>query len=285
MDIANSIWYQTGVTPTSAFTDAGHTYFDATMEGVNFGNASATLASINGWANSQTKGKIPSILDAIDPGTVMYLINAIYFKGSWRSQFNPGNTQPQPFTNSEGVVQQAQLMGQLGDITYGGTDAGGIVVDLPYGNTAFSMTAVLPPASMTLDAFVSSLSDSLWQTMLASLQTRDNAELLFPKLTLLYQRDLRPELTALGMGIAFGGGADFSAMTPGGGLQLSRVQQSAYVDIDEEGTEAAAATATGAVSVSGPAIQYLRFDHPYLFVIRERLTGTILFLGKVNRMP
>jgi serpin B len=164
------------------------------------------------------------------------------------------------------------------------TVSGAEVVDLPYGNKAYSMTVVLPPQGASLDAFASALTESQWETYISALQPR-KAPLYMPKLKMSYERTLNPDLAALGMGVAFTDMADLSGITVPGGpsLSIAFVKQKAYVDINEEGTEAAAVTVTGIQVTSAP--MPVRIDRPYLFAIRERLTGTILFVGKVNRMP
>ncbi len=279
--IANSIWYRNTFTFDPTFLDAGRNYFDATIAGLDFTNTTGSLATINGWVNDKTAGKIPTILDEITADQVMFLINAIYFKGSWRSRFDPNLTATAAFTASTGVVQQAQMM-QVDDTLSYATVNGAEAIDLPYGDKAFSMTVVLPPEGQTLDAFASSLTESAWQSMVGALQPR-KAPFFFPKLQLSYERLMTPDLTALGMGVAFSDVADFSGMSSATGLSIAFVKQKTFIDIDEEGTEAAAVTATGIQATDAPVA--LRVDRPYLFVIRDRLTGTILFIGKVNRMP
>jgi serpin B len=283
LTVANSIWYRNTFAASPAFTEAARTFFDARVDALDFNNAAASLATINSWVNDKTKGKITAILNEIRPDDVMFLVNAIHFKGNWRTRFDPSKTRPGTFTPATGSAQQAQMMNLFDNVSVAGV-GGATAVDLPYGNAAWSMTLVLPPEGTSLDAYVATLDEARWDALVGPLhQTR--IDLHLPRLKMDYKILLNPQLTALGMGLAFSDFADFSGFQAagGGGLNLSFVLQKAYVDINEEGTEAAAVTVTGVQTVSMPPS--IRFDRPYLFAIRERLTGTILFIGKINRMP
>jgi serine protease inhibitor len=280
--IANSIWYRNTLPVASAFLDAARTSFDAKAEGLDFANQTASLATINGWVNEKTGGKIPTVLDEIRDEHVMFLANAIYFKGSWRDKFDKANTRAGTFTPATGAAQTVQLMTRTGEIANGEVN-GARVIDLPYGNSAFSLTAVLPPTGTTVDAYAASLTQTQWDALVASLHER-SVPIVFPKLRMEYERQLKPDLTALGMGIAFTDFADLSGLTSTGqALSIGFVKQKTFVEIDEEGTEAAAVTVTGVVVTSAPTP--IEFNRPFVFAIRERLTGTILFIGKINRIP
>jgi serpin B len=288
MQIANSIWYRNGFPVLQTFVDTTRTYFDATVKGLNFADVQGSLATINGWVNSATNGKIPSVLDGIDPSEMMFLINAIYFKGSWRSQFDPARTTAAAFTTSTGATQQMQLMRQLHAFSYAET-AAYQAVDLPYGDSAFTMTVLLPKAGTDIQTLAASLTPTAWQSLIGSLRAVEHVDLSLPKLTLAYKRQLNPDLMALGMVEPFdSNGADFTRMAPnptGSQLFIEFVQHNSFVDINEEGTEAAAVTTVGVGTTSAPLVTVMRVDHPYMMVIRERLTGTVLFMGKVVRMP
>jgi serpin B len=282
--IANSIWHTNEVQFAPAFLDAGRTHFDATVQGLDFRNASAALSAINGWVNDRTKGKIPTILDELPQDYVMFLINAIYFNGNWRTRFDPAKTVTAPFRPTTAAAQTARLMTMTAPLPYAET-ATAQVVDLPYGNAAFRMTVVLPKEGTSLQSMAASLTPAAWTTLLAGVRERQ-VELFLPKLKLEYERQLRDDLTALGMGVAFSDFANFSGMTTGpNAFTIGFVKQKTFVDIHEEGTEAAAVTVTGIVPTSVPVIPVMRIDRPYLFAIREHLSGTVLFIGKIERMP
>jgi serine protease inhibitor len=281
--LANSIWYRQEFPFEQTFLDAGKTWFDADVRGLDFSSPSA-LPTINGWVNDKTSGKIPTILDRIDGDQVMFLINAIYFKGSWRTRFDPSHTVTAPF-HSVGGDQSAKLMRREGTMRWLQT-ADFEAVDLPYGNGAYSMTVVLPATGKRVDDVAASLQPSAWKTWMGQF-TDAEVELQLPRFKLEWERKLIPDLQVLGMRAAFiDGGADFSRMTtPGSQLYISLVKQKTYVDVNEEGTEAAAVTNVGVAVTSLPVRRPFIVDRPFIFVLRERLSGTILFVGKITRLP
>jgi serine protease inhibitor len=281
--IANSIWTREGFPVTPTFTDAGRNWFDAQVGTLDFASPSA-VKTINDWVSSSTAGKIPSILDKIENDEVMFLINAIYFKGSWREKFDPAQSQSAPFHGIAGD-QPTTLMHRDGTIRFTQTP-GFSAVDLPYGNSAYSMTVVLPAAGQNVDAVLASLRSAAWSTWATQFHDAD-VDLYLPRIKLTWERGLIPDLQALGMHAAFvDGGADFTRLSPlGDRLFISTVKQKTFVDVNEEGTEAAAVTNVGISLTSAPIRITFRVDRPYVFVIRERLSGTVLFLGAIRRMP
>jgi serine protease inhibitor len=279
--IANSIWYRNGFPFTQSFLDAGKNWFDAQVTALDFASPSA-LTTINGWVSTATAGKIPTILDEIKDDQVMFLINAIYFKGSWRAKFDPSETRDAQF-HGVGGDQPMKLMHRHGTVASLYTQDFA-AVDLPYGNSAYTMTVVLPHAGKSIDAVAASLQASSWATWMSQLHEGE-LDVYLPRFKLEWERLLIPDLQALGMHDAFvENGADFSRMSPRGHeLFISVVKQKTYVDVNEEGTEAAAVTNVGISLTSAPVP--FRVDRPFVFVIRERLTGTVVFMGKIVRMP
>jgi serpin B len=284
MQIANSIWYRNTFSFKQSFLETGANYFDATINPLNFDDVSGSVSKINGWVSDKTHGKISSIVKTIEPDNVMFLINAIYFKGSWRSQFDPAKTHTAPF-HAIGGDQPAKLMHKDDErLSYVETNTYQ-AVDLPYGDSAFTMTVILPKTSTTVDAVAASLTSDSWRQLGTTLHTT-LVTLDLPKLTLSWTRDLIPDLEALGMHAPFSAHeSDFSNMSEGQALVISSVLQKTFVDINEVGTEAAAATSTGVSVVSVPVTQIVRVDRPFIFAIRERLSGTVLFIGKIVRLP
>jgi serine protease inhibitor len=281
--IANSIWAREGFPVTPSFLDAGRTWFDAKAATLDFASPTA-VKSINDWVSAATAGKIPTILDQIRDEEVMFLINAIYFKGSWRAKFDPALTIDAPF-HGVGGDQPAKLMHRDGTMRYLRTPTFA-AVDLPYGNSAYSMSVVLPNVGQSVDTVLTSLQADTWATWTS--QFRDAPlDLYLPRLELTWGRMLIPDLQTLGMRVPFqAGAADFSRMSPAGDrLYISTVKQKTYVKVNEEGTEAAAVTNVGMTLTSAPLRTELRVDRPYVFMIRERLSGTVLFLGAIRRMP
>ena len=281
--IANSIWYRTGFPVDQGFLDRGRNWFDARASALDFSSPSA-VSTINDWVNTSTAGKIPTILDRIEGDQVMFLINAIYFKGSWRTRFDPSRTVTAPF-HAVGGDQPAKLMRRDGTMRWLQTPEFE-AVDLPYGNGAYAMTVVLPAAGKRVDDVAASLQASAWTTWMGQFNDAE-VELQLPRFKLEWARELIPDLQALGMRAAFiDGGADFSRMsTLGSQLFISLVKQKTYVDVNEEGTEAAAVTNVGVSLTSMPVRRPFIVDRPFVFVLRERLSGTILFMGKITRLP
>ncbi len=290
MQIANSIWYNKGLPMRQSFVDTTGADFGATVQTEDFNNSAASAAAINGWVSTATNGKITKVLDSVDPSEVMFLINAIYFKGNWRAQFDPALTTSESFTASDGSAQPMQLMHRTGGMLYTET-ATYQAVELSYGDSVFAMTVLLPKAGTTVESLAGSLTPQSWQTLLGLLHIA-TLDLSLPKVKLSYKRQMNPDLMALGMVEPFdcNFGGDFSLMflppLAVGQVCIDFVQQNSFVDINEQGTEAAAVTVVAGTFTSGelgPAV--MRVDHPYLVVIRERLTGTVLFMGKVVSMP
>ena len=283
--IANSIWYRSGFPFEQSFLDVSKASFDATVAGLDFSSPSA-VSTINDWVNTATAAKIPKIIDQIDANQVMFLINAIYFKGSWRDNFDPAETKDDVFHGISGD-QSMRLMHRHGTMRFlFRPDLS--AVDLPYGNSAYSMTVVLPQGGASVDQLAASLTTATWTTLTSQLHDF-TTDLWLPKLTLEWSRVLNDDLETLGMHDAFvPDGADFTRMstTRGHSLYIDQVKQKTFLDINEVGTEAAAVTSVGVsvTSVTAPPPS-LRVDRPFIFVIRERLSGTILFMGKIVRMP
>jgi serine protease inhibitor len=278
--IANSIWYDKTFPFKSDFIGESQSSFDAVVKPVDFDNESATLGAINGWVNDATNKKIPTILDDIDPSEVMFLINAMYFKGSWTDQFDKSKTADAPFHLLDGSTAMVPTMTRTGPVRSGFTNDYS-VVDLPYGNTAFTMTIIVPREGLDVNTVAESLTAEKWSAIDKS--TFEGERLLYmPRFKLDWERKLNDDLAAMGMGIAFTDAADFSRLSDIA-LELSRVIQKTYVDVNEEGTEAAAVTVVGVVPVSAPGP--IRVDRPFIFAIRERLSGTILFMGKIVKLP
>ncbi len=290
MEIANSIWYNRNDPVQQSFLDTTKADFGATVSGLDFTNATAGVAAINAWVNTATSGKIPTVLQSIDPTDAMFLLNAIYFKGSWRAQFDPKLTSSGSFTTTAGAQESMQLMHRTDGMLY--TESLTYqAVDLSYGDSAFAMTVILPKNTASVETVAASLNAATWQSLLSSLHT-DSVALGLPRVQLAYQRILNSDLTSLGMTQLFDCtfGADLSNMflpPYGNSFCVHFVQQNSFVDINEQGTEAAAVTVV-AVSILtaaelGPIPMVV--DHPYIVVIHDRLTGTVLFMGKIAHIP
>lgn len=277
--IANSIWYRDSWTFEQDFIDLNKTYFNALVRGLDF-NDPNSVDIINAWVEDNTNGKIETIIKQIDPETVMFLINAIYFKGTWTYEFDEDLTQDDWFTLPDGAKKSCKMMMQTGEFDYLENDDFQ-AIDLPYGDGEFRMTILLPKPEKNIDSLIEQFNEENWNSWLDSFSA-DSVTLQLPKFTLEYEITMNDVLKALGMEIAFTGAADFTRMYKPGGLFVSYVKHKTFVEVNEEGTEAAAVTVIGMTdSASGPDIKFMRIDRPFVFMIRENHTETILFIGKI----
>lgn len=280
--IGNSIWYRQGIPFEQSFFTVSRTYFDAEVTGLDFGSAAAP-STINDWARRATAGRITEVIDRIDPQMVMFLINALYFKGVWQSPFDPQRTQQQTFRNLDGTQTSVPLMSQQGSFrALLRPEVQG--VELPYGNSAFTFVALMPSDGEDVNAFVGSLTRERLDGWLGEFR-EGNMIVELPRFTLEYERTLNEDLQTLGMQVPFiERQADFTRMSPQGrDMYIEFVKQNTFVAVDEVGTEAAAVTTVGIGIVSLPPT--FRADRPFVFLVRERFSGTILFMGKVVRLP
>ena len=278
MQIANSIWYRNTFSVEKEFMDVNKTYFDAVVSALDFSKSDAATI-INGWVNQKTNGKIPTIVQPpINPLTVMYLINAIYFKGVWTSQFKKEDTRDDLFTLRNGSKVPCKMMNQEATFRYYSSDKLA-AIDLPYGHKFFSMTIILPRPDVDVSAFLATFQASDWDNVIAGFR-EENIPLSLPRFKLEYDKGLIEPLKALGMEIAFDPDrADFTRINRNGELFINEAKHKTFVEVNEEGTEAAAVTSIGIGRTSTPAP--FRIDRPFIFVIRERTSGAILFAGKI----
>jgi serpin B len=284
--IANSVWSRAGFAVEPAFTALLREHFGATARELDFA-APGAPATINGWVRENTAGRIAQIVDGpIDSDVMMYLINAVYFDGRWRDAFDRARTHDAQFATPAGS-RPVRMMHKEGPATLL-REPGLTIVELPYGNGAYAMTIVLPDSGGSVEALVDALTPERWDAwarVLADTTREQRVELYLPRFRLEWDRLLNDPLTALGMGIAFDPHhADFTGINRRGGLYVSRVRQKTYVDVHEEGTEAAAVTSVEirVVCLCPPTTPVVRVDRPFVVAIRERLSGTILFAGKVT---
>lgn len=281
--IANGIWYREGLTPRQGFLDRVTEYFDAAVEGIDFSDPSSAEV-INAWVEDATGGRIEDMVTPPIPGNVVaMLLNASHFKGDWREKFDASRTTEAPFLGADGPAGTVELMDQDEDFRYHFTPSYA-AVELPYGGGAFVMDVIVPTGDGTVAGVLGELVDGGWGELTDALASRSagRARVLLPRFELEWERKLNDDLSEMGMGIAFGGGADFTRMFEDSSPYIDEVRQKSFVRVDEEGTEAAAATVVVMAESAPPEI---RADRPFLFAIRERLSGTILFLGAVMEAP
>ncbi|MCK4224603.1 MAG: serpin family protein [candidate division Zixibacteria bacterium] len=278
--IANSIWYRQNIPVREEFIDLCNKYFDALVSGLDFDDPAA-VDTINAWVDENTNGKIEEIVDApISDFTAMFLINAIYFKGTWTYQFDRASTKDTLFTLPDGTKKPCKMMEQRGLYNYFSNDDFE-AVDLPYGDGDFSMTIFLPYRKTNIDSLIAKFNQENLNHWLSSFLS-DSGDIYIPKFTLEYELKLNDALKALGMSIAFDPErADFSKMYEIVSVWIDEVKHKTFVEVNEEGTEAAAATAVEMSYGPGPLGFWMRVDRPFVFMIRENKSQTILFIGKI----
>jgi serine protease inhibitor len=281
MRIANSVWMRSGFAFHDSFSQTVRTWFGAEVTTLDF-DATDAAPTINRWVDRSTNGRISEIVDAPIPrDAVMYLINAIYFRGDWQQRFDRNLTQEAQFTRADGSTTTVPMMAREGGFQYY-ADGDVEVAELRYGRGAFVMNIVLPREGRTVDEVIETLDDARWQSWIGGLRETD-MHLRMPKFRLEYETIMNEPLVALGMASAFGrtGDTDFTGLSPHGrDLYISTVKQKTFINVDEEGTEAAAVTSVEVRVVSMPPTMMV--DRPFLVVIRERFGGAILFIGKIG---
>ena len=283
ISIANSIWHRKGETLRAPFLEANRTYYGAEVRPLDFASPQAPK-QINDWCAQQTNGKIPQIVNQIPADAFLYLINAVYFKGSWAQTFDRDETQKAKFHKANGAMQEVNMMHQQDDFRYGSNDICQLL-EMRYGNGAFGMVIMLPRKDKTTRDVVASLS-KLWKQT-EQLSTEE-VNLYLPRFRAECQYDLAESvLPTMGMKAAFTPEADFSGIS-NKPLRISGVIHKTFVEVDENGTTAAAATSVEAELMSMPIREkepvLFRVDHPFVFAIRERSTGAILFIGEIGEV-
>lgn len=280
MQIANSIWYRNTIPVKPDFIETNKKYFNAVINPMNF-NDPATVNIINNWVKESTNGKIDKIVDKIDSQTIMYLINAIYFKGTWQYQFDKNKTMDDFFKKESGELVQCKMMNLETDFYVSSNDTF-TMLDLPYGKGNFSMTILLPAKDKQLKDVINTLTNSLWNSSINNL-SKMKKQLYMPKFKMEYKIKLNETLKSLGMEIAFDPyNANFKKIYEGvGNAYISDVDHKTFVDVNEEGTEAAAVTSV-TIGVTSILDNIIRLDRPFVFVIREKNSGCILFIGKLE---
>ncbi len=279
MKIANSIWYRNTFQVESDFLNTDKKYYHAEIQALNF-NDPNSKNTINQWVDEQTDHKIPSIVDHLSPDDVMVLINALYFKGDWKSEFKKSDTEDKPFYLANGSTVQVPTMHQKTDMGYYNSDLF-TAVELPYGRGNFSMVLMLPNDGKTIRDLEMAFTQENWQNWMDNFSDPAEMTINLPKFKFDYSRPMNKDLNQLGLAIAFSDSADFSKINPDIPLAISRVKQKTFIEVNEEGTTAAAVTSvTVGVTSAGPG-EIISFNHPFLFAIRENTTGTILFVGRV----
>lgn len=278
--IANSIWYRNSLSFAKQFIDTNKKYFEAVVQGLDF-NSPQAVRTINQWVKEKTNSKIDKIVNEINPSDIMFLINAIYFKGMWQFQFDKNLTSDSQFHLPDGSQTACKMMTQEMECRYLETEDFQ-AVDLPYGKGDYYMTIFLPKPDKELNVLISRLTTGLLLGWLNNFSEQKGI-VQFPKFELEYELKMNAVLSAMGMGIAFDPTrANFTRLYSGTqNAYISSVLHKTYVKVDEEGTEAAAVTSVtiGVTSIGGGF--NFRANRPFFFFIRENQSNTILFAGKI----
>ena len=282
LEIANSIWFDQDFTPYKPFLQKNADYFAADIKKLNF-NDRNTPKIINNWVKEATHNTIDKIVDSIDPDVVIYLINAVYFKSDWQTEFNKNNTRDRTFNTPDGTIE-TPFMHRLDRMTYFSINkATGVA--LPYADQKFAYFALLPDKEMTPREWLAEQDQSLFNDLarLMAKKPKYTVQLAMPKFEVHYEDSLLNELTELGMGIAFDPyQADFSQMNEQHtkDLYISEVKHKTFIRVDEKGTEASAATSVEVRVTSAPQFdKELTLDRPFLYGIMDLQTGMPLFVG------
>jgi serpin B len=280
---ANSIWIAEGLPVLDAFKEVNRTYFDADVLDFDLFDPAGTVKRINDWCSEKTQGLIPELLDSPDEAVVMYLLNALYFKGNWTFPFDESLTEKAPFYNLNGATASLPTMQQTATLQYAGTETFELV-ELPYGNAAFDMTLLLPAADVSVDAILEKLDAEAWDNALSKLR-QASVDIRLPRFKVEYSRKLNEDLKTLGMTSMFGESADFSLISPID-LFVSKVLQKTALEVNEEGAEGAAATVIEMKEMLAEPIQphVMAFNRPFIYFIKEKSTGSIVFAGIIQNL-
>ncbi|HEX6046024.1 MAG TPA: serpin family protein [Pyrinomonadaceae bacterium] len=283
LNIANSLWTRKGITFKPDFLQRARQHYDATVTTLNFDDPRAPDA-INDWVKQKTNNLIDSIVDRISSDKILFLINAIYFKGQWKEEFEKAKTKQAPFHLLNGQQKEVPLMTQTGKYVYF-EDKDFQAVSLPYGTGRVSMYVFLPASNTTLADFQKTITSENWENWMSRFRITPGT-IMLPRFEVTYEANLNEALKAIGMAEAFDPmGADFSGMmNTGERVYISEVKHKAFAQINEEGTKAAAVTSVG-VSTTSVTIEpkpfVMRVDRPFFFAIRDNANGALLFMGSV----
>ncbi|NWJ52281.1 MAG: serpin family protein [Bacteroidetes bacterium] len=278
-NVANSIWYRNNFTVIPSFISTNQNYYQAEVTSLDFASLSA-VNTINNWVNTKTNSAIPKIIESISPDNVMFLINALYFKGSWRNKFDGTKTSDQSFYKEDLSVVKCKMMSQESTYRCLSNDLVS-AIEMPYGQGNFVMTVLLPQTGKTTSDLTAAFNAANWKKWNDGMVS-NKIQVYLPRFKINYENKLNSLLSTMGMADAFNPAvADFTRINAGGGLSISEVKHKTMVEVNEEGTVAAAVTSVAIVLNSFPQTQIININKPFLFVISEKSTGAILFTGRI----
>ncbi len=282
LTIANSIWYRNTFPVESSFISTLKNTFFAEATSLNFDDPTAKN-TINNWVNAKTQSRIPKIIEQINPDDVMFLINAVYFKGDWKYQFSTEATQDWLFNLTDRKTKKIKMMNMQAELAYNQRNNYTAVV-LPYSKGNFNLTLILPSSEQSLNSFINNFTEAEWRNLQSSLTSIRKVNVGLPKFTLEYEISLDKVLQSMGIKQAFSNQANLTKISKQGRLYVSAVKHKTFVQIDEKGTEAAGVTSigVGVTSVNPNTPPTIIFDRPFLMVLSEKQSNTILFMGKIT---
>ncbi len=282
LEIANAIYYRDDFEVEQDFIKINKKYYDAEVAPLDFSSDDA-VDIINSWVFDHTDGKIETILERISPLHVMFLLNAIYFKGTWQKEFNNKSTEALPFYLENGEQLITETMQRLDTALYTSNELFS-AVQLPYGENNFYMTVFLPNPGINLKDITEKLNKETWNSWMENFEITKNIDIKFPRFKYKYEIMLNDVLSEMGMKIAFTSAADFRGINRNGDLLIDYVKHKSFIEVNEEGTEAAAVTivAIERTSAGGPEKIPFYVNKPFLYTITERSTGAVLFIGTVK---
>ncbi len=284
LEIANSLWAKESIPFHNEYIDALEKYYGAVAYERDFGDPSV-VEEINTWVAEQTHDKITQIIQHLDPLAILVLLNAVYFKGAWFDQFNENITEKADFNLHDGTVQKVNMMFKRDDYSYLETKEFQ-AVKLPYKDRRFEMVVFLPSEGADLNDFLKDKDADWWSNRMSQFREREG-NLYLPRFKVEYEIGLNDPLIAMGMADAFtAADADFTKMTPFQPAWISRVIHKTYIEVDEEGTEAAAVTAVVKVGSAAPEPNppepfTMRVDRPFFCAIIEKNSNALLFMGAI----
>ncbi len=285
LSLANALWLDDQFELKSEFKRVIKEDFKAELHQSALKKETQVLKEINKWVSDQTNKKIPSILDELDPLTKLVLLNAIYFKGEWKWKFMPEVTLEEDFQVNNEDKMKVQMMHQITIFPFY-EDELVQAIQMQYKESDYSMLIILPYDLNDMDRLLKELNADYFNQIAEAVITRERIDVSLPKYKIDYKRELSEDLKTLGMPIAFTKAADFSRINSKADLFIDQVQHRAFIDVNEKGAEAAAATAVSMrLTSSGPPADPIEFlaDHPFIFLLKEDTSNLILFAGIINK--
>lgn len=284
-ELANAIYYAKGFAVKPDFLNTNRKYYDAEVTPLDFGSPKA-VETINNWVAEKTHDKILSIIEQLNPLDRMVLLNAVYFNGIWTTEFDEEGTKMRYFKKSDGSNKEVAMMNKEDKLEYADNPLFSSV-KLPYGSGQYNMVVMLPKAENSSKEIIKELSPGNWKKWKSEFHVEEHVVVTMPRFKFAYEIKLNDILKDMGMQKAFDDyGADFTKITDQEDLYISSVAHKSFIDVNENGTEAAAVTAITFTTTSAPADTvkkiYFTVDKPFVFAITEKDTGAILFIGEVQ---